>query len=216
MIRDDFRNDVGELCRAARELLTVFDRQQAEAEAARERAEASRAVFDRYMESFRTGSEPASREDRSQTLLRALRTAGGMDDAQASFRDLADLSRRWETGFCDLYEALIRLNAYPEVRTAVAQVAAQVRTIRLMQLTRDEDVDLTLLPEPPVSFGRLPEVGDQHGLEMFRRERAESAQRFMSGMDDYVREVGNEMMSRLQLTRGHLEELLTAAEALGQ
>lgn len=210
----DLRREVQDLCCAACELLTVFDLQQAQAEAARRRAETSRAAFDRLMESYRSGEVRPSGAERSRTLLEALGTGASTVDAHEELLETAELGRRWEAGFCDLYESLIRLNAHPEVRAGVERITEQVRSIRLLQIWQDE-MDPDLLPDPAESFGGLPELREEWTPGAYRRERADRMGAFVGGMDGYLSQVTDSAAARTQSTRQQLEALLAAAEALG-
>lgn len=209
---EDLRQDVRDLCSAVREVLSVFDLQQAQTEAARERAEASRAALDRWMERNRTGGERPTGAERSQSLLAALGSAASSEAARADFQTIAELGRRWERGFCTIYETLIRLNAHAEARLAVAGLAERVRVIRLLEM-EPEDAESV----PPLAPARGPGGGGFSGrisLDDFDGDDAERMNSFLNGLDLNRRAGAEPPATGAQRIRRHLQDLLVAAEAL--
>ena len=130
------------------EALDVFAAQGQRADEARKLADATHAQLKRLLEP-RPPSEPRD----TSGFLQSIREHQTPEQLRQDHRADAELRVRWETAFCDVSLALMRLYAYPAARRRTDQIAAVIRDVRLLQV---EDVDVAP-PEFP-DLSRLSDV----------------------------------------------------------
>lgn len=153
-------------------LMDVFRRQEERAELARQAAEETRARFDARVASYIQGkgkmSDPAPLEG---VPLNRLSPGAIRED----IRESARLSVLWESSFCDAYEALMRLCAFPEARDTAERIARLLRSVRMLQV---EHLDQETAGPP-----HLPDIAPIGPDEDRRARLAGFAMEFLRGMD---------------------------------
>ena len=189
------------------ELLAVFEAQGVQLNAARQRAESVKARFDEMIQA-RLAGEPV------QPLSSGFLSDGGYESVVEDGRESARLSLRWETGFCDAYDALMRLHTFPRVRHIASRVARSIRALRMLQVEdlADERREAALrsatesVPPPP-DFGSLDE--DER-----RRARLEWGQKMVASMGRQSETVQDRYEEQISETQRLLETALRQAREL--
>jgi len=191
------------------EVLAVYTIQGEHAEAAKRHAEATRARFDQVMAGLKSG-DPTARQD----WMADISARTDMTSVSATIRDSGQLSLRWETAFCDAYDALIGLAAFPELRESAGRVSELIRTLRLLQV-ESFNAELPAVDDSPQlqDIFRLdakvePEVGSQSGEASSKYDRVQG---FMGRMDVMYEKIQEGFAEKIRLTDQALHAALHAA-----
>jgi hypothetical protein len=189
------------LVASLREAIEVFEEQGKQAEIARETAERTRQVFSQWANRRSEQTDAALSTDAQQPLRSLLSSQPSLEMVQDDARASGLLSLRWETAFCDVYEALMQLCAYPEARPVTESITGKIRALRLLQVEQFSEESPAFTP-PTLN-------PDPDGPS--RRERALS---FMLEMDRHLETVVDGFDEKIQLTASYLRDALSEAETL--
>lgn len=219
----EIRDDAADLVASLRAALAVFEEQLQRAEALRARAGRSHERLSEFLRLGLEGADPAETRRHRQQWFEEMRREFGRGSGWEDMRASRALSRRWSTAFCDAYEALMRVYPCVEAQERARQVAATLRSIRLLE------VDIPV-PEPPefpkpdinlAEHTREAEAGVSPaperlaaGGERTSTQRFEMARDFFQRMDPYHERVLEELNERSARTGELLREALRQAEAL--
>lgn len=133
------------------EALDVFAAQGKRADEARKAADATHAQLQRLLEPRPPGEPPDT-----SGVIQSIREHQTPEQVRQDHRADAALRVRWETAFCNIYQALMLLYAYPAAHRRADQIEAVIRNIRLLQV-EDVDVAPPEFPDPSrLSGGDAP------------------------------------------------------------
>lgn len=169
------------------EALNVFAAQGKRADKARELADATQVQLKRLLESRPAGVPPDT-----APFLQSIRRNHAPEQLHEEHRADAELRVRWETAFCDISLALMRLYAHPAAHRRAEEVAAVIRDIRLLQV---EDIDVT-----PPEFPDFSQPGNTTSAD-------ENADPPGATCQDRKRQILRQM---LEITRPHRDDMRDA------
>lgn len=211
----------GRLVASLEEALEVFDIQHQEIEVTKRWSDGLSERFQQLIRDRQEGRPPdPSLQEELLAHQQARAEEWSTGKTNERFQASSHLSLRWETAFCDMFDALMQLHAYPEWREDTTRIAAQIREIRLLQVDNaDEFPSLApAMPETTDQFASAvgqPETGVPASLLSGGSfDRFKYVQSFMARMDDHRQKVQKVYAEKLTRTRNGLVTALAAAREL--
>ena len=211
----------GRLIASLEEALEVFDIQHQETEVTKRWSDGLTERFQRLIRDRQEGKPPdPSLQEELLAHQRARAEEWSTGKANERFQASSHLSLRWETAFCDMFDELMQLHAYPERRDDAARIAAQIREIRLLQVDNADEFPSLAPATPETTDESASAVGQPKtgvpasllsggGFDKFKH-----AQSFMAQMDDHRQKVQKVYSEKLTRTRSGLVTALAAAQEL--
>lgn len=184
--------------------LSVFEEKRRRMDASRERAEAMHMRLMNVLKGYRAGESASPFGDRKAQFLDTMKDLRAESNAQA----VMSLSKRREEAFCDCYDALIRLYAYPQAQSGAEKVAALLRSIRLLEVS-DE-----MLTPPNFASPESPGTTENETGEQRRQHWAGTALDFLGSMDGFREKVQHTYEEKHEQAVNLLRQAIDEARAI--